>query len=416
MTGDPRAFVAALIRRDLRVRLRDPWPLALWLLIPLVIGGMITAIGGRDGPKPVARLVLVDQDQSLASGLLGGAFTQGALASLIELQSAAEAEARRQLDEDEVSAMLIVPAGFQDALLTEAPLQLELLTNPSQRILPGIIEGVLAVLVDGVFYLHRLFGPQLQALADLIEGAASPDDATVAGLSVGINQAVAAIEPYLETPVLEVEFEPTGGAAEPGPGFGVLFFPGIVLMALMFAAQSLSDDFWKERQAGTLRRLALVPHAPGWLVAAKAASVALLLLGVCLVLLAIGFGYHGLAFSRVPLSLAWLAAGGVFLYALLAAIAIHAPSRKSASVLTTAAVFPLLMAGGSFFPFEAMPGWLAAIGRWLPNGYVLSQFKDYLLGRSGSAELLAGVPFLALWTLPLLALCSWRLKRFARLG
>lgn len=418
MTGDPAStrFVAALIRRDIRVRLRDPWPPALWLLIPLLIGGMITAIGGREGPKPVARLVLVDQDQSLASGLLGGAFAQGPLASLVDLQTATEIEARRRLDQDEVSALLVVPAGFQDALLTEAPLELKLLTNPSQRILPGIIEGVLGVMVDVVFYLHRVLGPQLQALADLIADSTGPDDATVAGLSVAINQAIAALESYLTPPVLAVEFEPTAGAAEPGPGFGVLFFPGIVLMALMFAAQSLADDFWKERQAGTLRRLALVPHASGWVVAAKAASVALLLVGVCLVLLVIGFGYHGVHFGRLPLSLAWLAAGGVFLYALLTAVAIHAPSRKTASVLTTALVFPLLMAGGSFFPFEAMPAWLTAIGRWLPNGYVLSQFKEYLLGRSGGAELLAGLPLLALVTLPLLALCSWRLKQFARAG
>jgi ABC-type multidrug transport system permease subunit len=38
------------------------------------------------------------------------------------------------------------------------------------------------------------------------------------------------------------------------------------------------------------------------------------------------------------------------------------------------------MIGGSFFPFEAMPPWMAAIGAWTPNGLALLRLKALLFG------------------------------------
>ena len=51
-------------------------------------------------------------------------------------------------------------------------------------------------------------------------------------------------------------------------------------------------------------------------------------------------------------------------------------------------VISILFLGGSFFPFEAMPDWLAAIGRWTPNGWAMLQFKAILGGGATAAGLL----------------------------
>jgi ABC-type multidrug transport system permease subunit len=42
-------------------------------------------------------------------------------------------------------------------------------------------------------------------------------------------------------------------------------------------------------------------------------------------------------------------------------------------------MFPLMMIGGSFFPFEAMPAGMAVIGKLTPNGWALEQLKRILL-------------------------------------
>jgi ABC-type multidrug transport system permease subunit len=41
-------------------------------------------------------------------------------------------------------------------------------------------------------------------------------------------------------------------------------------------------------------------------------------------------------------------------------------------------LFPLLMAGGSFFPLAVLPGWIAAIGRVSPNGFVADKLTTEL--------------------------------------
>ena len=46
-----------------------------------------------------------------------------------------------------------------------------------------------------------------------------------------------------------------------------------------------------------------------------------------------------------------------------------------------ALMFPLMMVGGSFFPFEAMPAGMAFVGRMTPNGWALEQLKRILLGK-----------------------------------
>src|SRR5262245_19568559 len=71
------SFVWATARKDRRRRLRDPMGLVLWIGIPLVIGTILTMLsGGREGPKPQAHVLVVDEDDSFLSGLLVGAMSQ----------------------------------------------------------------------------------------------------------------------------------------------------------------------------------------------------------------------------------------------------------------------------------------------------------------------------------------------------
>ena len=66
-------------------------------------------------------------------------------------------------------------------------------------------------------------------------------------------------------------------------------------------------------------------------------------------------------------------------------------------------VFPLLMIGGSFFPLEVMPPWMARVGRWTPNGLAVAEIKEILFGHPhpatvAIAAVAIGAPAaLALW-------------------
>ena len=74
-------------------------------------------------------------------------------------------------------------------------------------------------------------------------------------------------------------------------------------------------------------------------------------------------------------------------------------------------MFPLLMLGGSFFPFEAMPRWMAGIGTVTPNGWLLLRLRALIDGRFEPLQLALGIGGTLLLALVVVPFCSRRLVR-----
>ncbi len=409
-------FLLQGIQTNLRQRLRDRWQLAIWIGVPLLLGTMITLVlGGSGGPQPVARLIIADEDQTTLSKLFAGAWSQGAFADLVEVETANRAEGEQKIADGDGSGLLIIPKGFSEAALKDEPVELTLITNPSQNILPKILSEGTGILVDAVYYAQRLFGAEIQSIIDTTEDDGNGvSDVTVASISVSINQRIQAIEQFVFPPVIGVESSVDEKPKGSQISFALLFFPGVLMMSLLFMGQGISSDFWKERQQGTLRRLRTSPRSAFEYLAAKTLSVFFLIMFVSTILVILGFAYHAIDFGKLPLAVLWLKVSGVFLFAMMTSIQLLAPSQKAASMLTSILIFPLMMAGGSFFPFEAMPEWLANIGRLSPNGHMNRVFKEFMLDRIGASALGVELFVLTLAALTLLLLVGLRLRSFTK--
>jgi ABC-type multidrug transport system permease subunit len=74
-----------------------------------------------------------------------------------------------------------------------------------------------------------------------------------------------------------------------------------------------------------------------------------------------------------------------------------------------------MMMGGSFFPLDALPNWLADIGRMSPNGYVADRLTTELTSATAWTYDLKSWTIVLAMTISGLAINSWRLKSdFAR--
>jgi ABC-type Na+ efflux pump permease subunit len=270
----------------------------------------------------------------------------------------------------------VIPKGFQDDVLSDRPCQLVLVTNPALRIVPNIIAETLSIGTDGVFYLQTVVGDELRTLAD-----GPPSDRTVTELSVRFSHLGTALSGYLDPLLIKLKSEVVP-ERPPGPPGGIvgLFFPGMFFLCLLFVSQGLSADLWKERTRGTLARLRTTPGRLEAFLGGKVLSVAALLvfLGIVAILCA-GIAL-GLPVRNPVGALLWVAAAGTLFYVLMLLLTVHSPNERAASVLASFFLFPFAMVGGSFFPFEGMPDWLAAIGRLTPNGWALVHFKALLAG------------------------------------
>jgi ABC-type Na+ efflux pump permease subunit len=400
------SFALTSLRKDIMRWRQDVTSTLIWIVIPLMIGGLITALMSGQGVKPHGVLLVVDQDESFLSELIAGAYSAGELGELISVEKTTLDEGTKRVNDGEASSLLIIPKGFGAAFLDAEPVTLMLKTNPAQTILPGIITNVTEILLDAGFYVHQLFGDQIDSMQIMDD---NPSDAVVAAMAIAMQNKIETVAPQLYPPIIDVEIvEPP--AEEPGAPLALLFLPGIILMAVMFAANGIAGDYWRERQQGTLRRLVFAPSQLVGFVVGKALAAAVMMVLVGGLTLVIGFIYHGISWTKLPSSLLWISVSGVALFSWFAALQMLFSSRKTANIISSALLFPLLMAGGSFFPLAVLPGWIAAIGRASPNGFVADRLTIEITE--------AGVWIIDLnsWLIALVAgalglsFCAWRLR------
>jgi ABC-type multidrug transport system permease subunit len=407
------SFLLASFRKDLARWRQERNSFLIWLAIPLMIGGLLTLMSSGGGGGPSGTLLINDQDDTLVSGFIVGAFTQDQLGELFVVQQVTAEEGAEMVEAGEASGFLTIPKGFQDAFLNDTPVTLLLKTNPSQVILPGIIENVTEVLLDAGFYLQAMFGEELKKI-QVADTGDVPSNAFVSEIAVGINEKIQALGTSLFPPAFEltiVEPPPT----EPQPDIGILFLPGIVLMALLFSSQGMSSDYWKERDNGTLRRLVSSPGLLNQFVLGKAFAATAIIGTITGITMVLGFLYHDIAWSKLLPSLLFVVSAGIGFFAWFAALQMLFSTQKGANLLTTILLFPLLMIGGSFFPLDALPDWLASIGRMSPNGFVADRFTTELTSATAWTYDLRSWGIVLAITVSGLAISSWRLKTgFAR--
>lgn len=405
-------FVWESALKDLRRMLRDPAALLLWLAIPFLIGSlMFLAFGGRGGPRTlVAPLLVVDHDRTGVSRLLVSVLDH---MPVIAADTVSEARGRSEIDAGKASALLEIPPGFGDAVLAERPIDLSLRTNPAQRILPAVIRESLEIVFDAAFYAQRLLGEPLRAILAPDPGQSS--DAMIGRLGFEASRAAVQLKRFADPSAITFETRVPQGSGE-APSFAALFLPGLLFMTLLFVAEGLAGDLWRERSQGTLRRAVASPRPLVAFLAGKLLAGAIVIIAICAVVMPIYLGLFGLAPGRLPLALAWAVFSGVVFHAGLMLIQLLASSQRTAGILTTMILFPLLMVGGSFFPFESMPEGLARIGRATPNGWALTQLKAILAGTAGPAELLLPLAGLGAVGIACFLLAARRLARGAVLA
>ncbi len=410
------SFSFCCAKKDLRRRLRDPMAMLLWVGLPLVMAILISAVSGGDGSvRPRGRLLFADLDDSFASRAVASAFAQGELGKMFDVESVELEAGRKRIHDGDGSALIVVPLGFGEALLLDQPTTLEVVKNPSQKILPKIAEETLGLAADAVFYAQRIGGDRLRKpIESIVNGPPAGQkvmpSAFIAGFSIEINNTVERLARYLDPLVIEVETESlkVEDKSSPRNNFALLFFPSMLFLSLLFMAQGLSEDLWREQTLGTLRRASCSPGGVGALLFGKFLCATLMIGAIAACGMFFALLRFGLVLSRAPLGLAWITLCGAFLFALMALVVVHAKTQRGGHMLTNMVLFPLSMIGGSFFPFEAMPTWMSTIGRWTPNGFGLEVFKRILFGESTFAEVaLGGICMLALTSF----LLWWAMQR-----
>ena len=405
-------FLLSAARKDL-LRIRNDWPaLLLWIGIPLMVGGLLVLVFGADA-SPQAKLLVADSDGTLVGRLLTGGFQQGPLADLVVVEAVEPAAGRERMEDGDASGLLVIPEGFGEAVLNGEPAALELVTNPSQTVLPEILEETLDIELEAAEVLRRVFDDPIERIVSDAErtGVAGdvgfPADTSVAAIATAFGRSGEEAGAWLLPPAIELE---TVSDEDQEFDFAGAFFPGMLILAVLFMASGLSIDLWSEKRQGTLERALAAPRSAGWLLAGKWLAGSAALAVVSAIGLAAGRWLFGIEVENLPLALLWLMLVGLALLALFTVVQVLARSERAANVLVNAITLPLAMLGGSFFPFEAMPEWMASLGRLTPNGWALLRLRAVMDGTPEAVLLAASMAAAAGLALGLGWIVSRRLR------
>ncbi len=400
-------FVLLSALKDLRRMRHDPLALVTWIGTPLLVSLLLAAFFGREQPSPQGLILIADQDKSFLSAIVMHAYTQDKLGEMFTIQQVPLREGRRRIHSGDGSALVIIPKGFSRAVLGTGNAAIQLITNPSQSIMPRIVESVTSVLVDGAWRLQQLMGDDLRRLS----GDKPPSDEDIAASSVRNTHLFADMRKYLDPPVIRVAVE----AIDPNPrrsnvNVGAAMFPSMTFLALMMLAFGMANDIWKEKASGTLRHAALTPGSIAGFLGGKIVALWIIFSALGVVALLSGKFLIGAAYHGAVVPVLWIAACGGSLYLFLVLLNTGFRSSRGAMLLSNLLVLTLSMLGGCFFPFDLMPDSLARIGRWTPNGWALLRFRDILDGQVEPVGLVSVFGAVFGLTALLFAAAAWRLR------
>lgn len=395
--------------KDLKLMFRDRAALILILLAPflLTLGmGFVTGRFSGDNNSSVLNIpiVIVNLDNDSLGDALVDVFNSDELADLVEPISSGDPEAARLLvDEDEVAAAIIIPAGFTQSVIPQSEnnvsneeVKIEFYSNPSRPTSAGIVKGIL----DG--FVARLDEMQLGGMTSvsqlIISGRISPQDANRVGEEMGARLRQNDEGAADDATAITLNTSTTAGE---DVEFDVLSFfaPGMALMFLMYTVSYGGRSILAEKSQGTLSRLLVSPTNTMQVLGGKVfgiyltgAAQMLILIGASALLLQLKWG-NPLGVVLLVLAAVFGATGWGMLITALARTPAQVGSVGSAVML----IFAML--GGSFIQLDNMPAIVQTIGKITPNAWAMDGFTTLALG--GTLTTLS-TPILALLTMGIL--------------
>jgi len=413
-----------ILKKDLRRRRRAPVGTVTMLLMPLVLTAVIGLVfggGGDDGGAeiPLVKLLIADEDGEMGGGLLSGAFSQGELAELFDpLPVASAEEGRRMMEEGEASALLVIPANFTNDLLDGNPVELQVVKNPAQSILPEIAVQTVDVLALVLNSASRLLGQPLAEIRNMTRSDDGPSEAEVLALSSVIYAKMNSMGGYFfPLPVSVVEeddaAEETADEEDKETGFNIFTFilPGLAFMGILFIGEMAMRDVLAEQTAGTLSRALTTPLTPLHFLAGKMAQAFILCLACQALMMISGNLVFGVDWGPLPLVALFSAAAALSVTGLTALIYGLARSERQGNAIAGLLIMGMSLVGGSMFPLKMLPAFIQSAGRFTLNFWAIKGFRSLAIEGGGLAEITPALLLLTGVGLACTALGAMLLKR-----
>jgi ABC-2 type transport system permease protein len=359
--------IFAITFRDIRLRFTSFSEWLFFLILPILFTFILA---GGTGPQADSRLKLMVVDQAktpLSIELLSALEdSESVNPELINLNDGEE-----QFDTREISALLIIPAGFDQSALESGTLTLELRQQPNNldaMVAQRAIQAVISRVGQAVEIARR-------SVAEA-ESRGLPEADRQAYFEASLEQAQTLLaespdritESQGSTPD-QIEYDPRANSSA-GQLITWVFIPLI----------ALSELFASERQAGTLRRILTTPTHKGTYIFGTIFGQVLiallqmsLLVGFGILVMKLNWGQDllGLAIMLVTGALAAAAFGTM--------LGTFVKTAAQAQGLSIMLGMVMALMGGCWYPLELFPEAVRTAVKVLPTTWTMQGLLDLVL-------------------------------------
>lgn len=416
-----RAFFH-LLAADFRRLFKAPSVPLLWLAVPLALSaieyGAFGQIGRTPSGLPKGTLLVVDRDRSISSGFFTQSLQREPMSDFMDVVRADSTRSyEKKLADNDASAVLIVPHGFQDSVLASGRVALTYIPNPRQEIRPKMIDASLRTFLEiGNRFLHEA-RDALAILRPRVAADKTPSRADVLLMTGAFYDAGTRFEKLGELSNLEIKMQrpprKDRSAAVSGDSvnFFAYFLPGLLLFSLLMVAQGFERRQFVLRERGLGRRITAAPVSAGIVIAAHAGGVLCAALAVGLVILTLGrLLFHIELREPAVIGLVLL---GFALYAvgLMKALYGAARTKRAAETLGSVVVLLSTLIGGGFAPIEIYSAGVRPFASMTPVGCASTSLVNAIVHGQSLAETGFYVGGMWLWAAALCAAglaLSWR--------
>jgi ABC-2 type transport system permease protein len=418
--------VVSIAWKDLLILARDRNALVGAFVLPIVfivvylgVFGLSSSGGDRDEgtgteTKRVALAVVNDDPEGPTALSLIEDLGRHANVAVTELT---EDDARAKLATHEIERMLLIPAGFSEAVAAGRRGELRLVNNSLD---PGTNEAVLMAVtgVTRTMSLEQQIVTSLERLAAMQRASASFDPETSAELAVPIARRQ--FEASRDRPLVVVTAsQPASlGGEEQVQVTGVqLGVPGFAVLFIFLTAQYTARSIYDEKKAGTFRRLLAAPLGKWPMLTGKLIPNFVLVLAQVVVLFAAGMfllplmGLDALRLGNDVPALVLLVLS-IALCCTTLGILIAAIARTEAQIGGIAALVLWVLAflGGAFIPLFLINESMATLGQVTPHYWAVTGFYDLLTRGQGLTSVLDSIVILLGFSAAFFLVGTWRFE------
>ena len=362
--------ILIILQKDLLLIFRDRKSLIFFVLMPVIftafMGFALNTGGSSSTPEPLS-IGWIDQDTAspLSQALLAGLQADSGLALRI-LADTPQADLEPLLGQQNLAAIVIVPAGYDQAVQNGQSFPLRLYLNGSSQAASTVntaVENDLKTVLGSLQIAHLAGKPE--AFPTMLASLANPAFTVVTQAADDGDTVLAAQNSYNQSS------------------------PGMMVMFAIFGLTTTAMVLVNERQANTLQRMLAGGVRPLEAMLGHGLAMFMVVFLQSLLLMLLGQFVFKVDYLANPLaSLLAIAVLGLWVSALGLLIGELAKGPEQVTMFGMLAMFLLAALGGAMFPLDFAGTGVLTLGKFLPSSWSMHSFQDILIHGQNLAAIL----------------------------